>query len=124
MRYVSFQISYIYSGGVVSRGPIPRPGVVTLVTRGDTVKLWRGNVAHEGAIAAPQLAMESETDVVQQALAAVDRERSKLDSERCAFEEFREAVRLATPEATPDDDPSKATEFRDAYQSKVMNPLD
>jgi hypothetical protein len=68
--------------------------------------------------------MTADQGILEAAIARVKRERSDLQAERCAFERFREAVRLATPDSGDSDDPSETTDrLLTAYQ-EAMEELD
>jgi hypothetical protein len=69
--------------------------------------------------------MSTEDGVLREAIAEVDRERSVLRAERCAFEEFRETVRLATPDAADDSGDCVTTErLLEAYREHTIEALD
>lgn len=71
------------------------------------------------------LIMGTDRAILKTAISEVDQERSYLSAEQAAFEEFREAVRLATPDTTADTGPSETTEnLREKYREEVMDRLD
>ena len=69
--------------------------------------------------------MGSERSILEQAMALVDQERSYLREERCAYERFREQIRLTTPDSADASTPSETTEqLLSAYREEVMEALD
>lgn len=69
--------------------------------------------------------MPTDSKTLQQAIKEVDEECSYLSAERAAFEEFRESIRLATPELAHAERPSETTEqLRETYHEVVLYGLD
>lgn len=69
--------------------------------------------------------MEAERSIIKQAIALVEQEQTCLCAERCAFEAFRETVRLTTPDSTDATGPSETTQrLLAAYREEVMDALD
>lgn len=69
--------------------------------------------------------METDSSILSKGVTEVDQERSHLTAELGAFEEFREAIRLATPESMADDGSSATSEhLLEKYRTEVMYGLD
>lgn len=69
--------------------------------------------------------MGADSTILGQAMSLVDQERSYLREERCAYEKFREHVRLASADSTNVIGPSETTEgLLTAYRYEVMESLD
>lgn len=62
-----------------------------------------------------------DTNLIQTAISVVDQERTSLSTECQAFDDFREAIRLVTPDPTSKTGQSEtATEIAEAYRETVM----
>lgn len=69
--------------------------------------------------------MGTESTTLGQAMSLVDQERSYLRQERCAFERFRERVRLTRTDSAGAVGPSETTEqLLVAYREEIMEALD
>lgn len=68
--------------------------------------------------------MTTDIPLLRKAITRVDRERSALCAERCAFEQFREAVRLTRPETEDVGRSTVAEELLESYRQEVMDALD
>lgn len=69
--------------------------------------------------------MEPDSTMLQAAISEVEKERSYLSAELEAFQVFREAVRLATPEPKNIDGSLATSEqLRETYREEVMNGFD
>ena len=69
--------------------------------------------------------MGSESSILEQATSLVDQELSYLREERCAYERFRERVRLVTPDSAGATGPSETPEqLLIAYREEVMEAMD
>lgn len=62
--------------------------------------------------------------ILEAAISEVEEECTYLSTEQAAFEEFRESVRLATPEPAAETNSSKTTEnLKETYRTEVMDEL-
>lgn len=69
--------------------------------------------------------MVTDKTVLEQAILLVDQERSYLREERCAYEAFREQIRLTTADSTNATGSSETTEgLLTAYRNEVRDALD
>lgn len=88
--------------------------------------LWcTTRILHRGPSGSGYVTMEPESSILEQAMTLVDQERSYLREERCAFQRFRERVRLTTPDSVEATGSSETTaQLFNAYREEVMEPLD